>query len=72
MKPKAMRLSARPEAERRKTKGLQCTVHTLQTLQKDVYLKAVSNEHTTSPTGWQEGRTPAVTNRLTAMRYHYE
>ncbi|MDE7228492.1 MAG: hypothetical protein K2N31_09260 [Treponemataceae bacterium] len=61
MKTKAARLSAKPEAERRKTKGLQCTAHTLQTLQKDVYLKAVSKEHTTSPTGWQEGRARTVT-----------
>lgn len=63
MKPGTVRLSAEPEAERRKTKGLQCTAHTLQTLQKDVYLKAVSTEDTTSPTGWQEGRTHTVTNK---------
>ena len=63
MKPRTARLSAEPEAERRKTKGLQCTAHTLQTLQKDVYLKAVSKKDTTSPTGWQEGRAQTVTNK---------
>lgn len=63
MKPRTCRLSAEPDAERRKTKRSAMYCSTPQTPQDDVHPKTVSERIPHLPPVWQGGRTRSAAKK---------